>query len=133
MTHVHVPTTQCAATFQLNGAKQVLHLQRNEISRNWAELKSCTALRELDVSRNRLQWAVGSRDFDEALTVLASLKRLRELRLAHNPVNAKHMPDTNLHSSQRITSQLNTSPIRLAKQFHPPGPSRNVSGGFFSR
>ena len=64
----------------------MLHLQRNEISRNWAELKSCTVLRELDISRNRLQWPVGSRDFDEALNVLSSLKRLRELRLAHNPV-----------------------------------------------
>ena len=65
---------------------QVLRLQRNEISRNWSELQVCGALREVDVSRNRLQWIPGSREFDESLKILTKLKRLRELRFAHNPV-----------------------------------------------
>ena len=67
---------------------QVLRLQRNQIHRNWAELSTAaTSLRELDVSQNRLAWAQPTGEFDAALRVLSSLKRLKELRVGGNPIS----------------------------------------------
>ena len=67
---------------------QVLRLQRNQIARNWGELSASSGtLRELDVSHNRLAWQQRSGEFDAAMHVLASLKKLKELRLGGNPIS----------------------------------------------
>lgn len=67
---------------------QTLHLQRNQITRNWAELSAASGtLRELDVSQNRLAWQQQSGEFDAAMRVLSSLKKLKELRVGGNPVS----------------------------------------------
>ena len=67
---------------------QVLKLQKNQIARNWGELSSTSqSLRELDVSQNRLAWQQPTGEFDAAMGVLASLKKLKELKLGGNPVS----------------------------------------------
>ena len=67
---------------------QTLYLQRNQIARNWGELSSASnSLRELDVSHNRLAWRQPTGEFEAAMGVLASLKKLKELRLGGNPVS----------------------------------------------
>ena len=66
----------------------ILRLQRNQIGRNWGELGATKeTLRELDVSHNRLSWQQPTGEFDAALQVLASLKKLKELRLGANPIS----------------------------------------------
>ena len=67
---------------------QVLRLQRNQIARNWGELSAAqTSLRELDVSHNRLAWQQPTGEFDAAMQVLSSLRKLKELRLGGNPIS----------------------------------------------
>jgi hypothetical protein len=67
---------------------QVLRLARNQIARNWGELSvTANCLRELDVSNNRLNWQQPTGEFDAAMGVLASLRKLKELRLGGNPVS----------------------------------------------
>ncbi|KAL1519762.1 hypothetical protein AB1Y20_023270 [Prymnesium parvum] len=67
---------------------QVLRLQRNQIQRNWGELRYVAkTLRDLDVSNNRFNWAQSTGEFDEAMKVLSALKGLKELRLGGNPVS----------------------------------------------
>ena len=66
---------------------QVLRLQRNQITSNFQELqRRAASLRELDISRNRLQWRQAGGEFEAGMAVLAKLKRLKDLRFAGNPV-----------------------------------------------
>ena len=67
---------------------QILRLQRNQIARNWGELAATAkSLQELDVSHNRLAWRQPTGEFEAAMGVLGSLKKLKELRLGGNPVS----------------------------------------------
>ena len=69
-------------------ALQVLRLGRNQITRNFVELRNASStLRELDMSMNKLAWSQGKGEFDDAMQVLNSLKKLRELRLGGNPIS----------------------------------------------
>ena len=56
---------------------QVLRLQRNQIASNWQELqRRATSLRELDVSRNRLQWQQTNGEFEAGMAVRAVMPSL---------------------------------------------------------
>ena len=80
---------------------QVLRLQRNQITSNFQELqRRAASLRELDISRNRLQWRQAGGEFEAGMAVLAKLKRLKDLRFAGNPVRPNPRPNPN----QRGTS-----------------------------
>ena len=84
---------------------QVLRLQRNQITSNWQELqRRAASLRELDISRNRLQWRQAGGEFEAGMAVLAKLKRLKDLRFAGNPVRPNPSPSP----SQRGTSLSRT-------------------------
>ena len=110
---------------------QVLRLAGNKISSNWTELRCCPTLREIDISRNRLQWPPGSDEFNEALQVLPSLRRLRELKFAHNPVSEtpgmRYLLISHAPRLERLDSlQASAAPPPTSR---PPAAPRHQSAG----
>ena len=92
---------------------QVLRLQRNQITSNFQELqRRAASLRELDISRNRLQWRQAGGEFEAGMAVLAKLKRLKDLRFAGNPVRPNPRPNPN----QRTSLSPNLNLTRCARR-----------------
>ena len=104
---------------------QVLRLQRNQIARNWGELSTASGtLRELDVSHNRLAWRQPTGEFDAAMRVLGSLKKLKELRLGGNPVSDTPALRYQLLSFAPRLTRLDGLQVRAPAHDAPPATTR---------
>ena len=73
---------------------QKLDLHHNLIQAPWDELKAGAKLEFLDLSYNQLDWTTP--DFVKATSTLRSLRSLKELYLAGNPI-VERMPEYHIH------------------------------------